>query len=355
MNRNIPQHSTSAPTEDSNSSHDSTPSNSTGLPPTIRPPHTRGARDYVGIGLRGVCMGSADIVPGVSGGTMAFILGIYEELIDSIRTLGRPEFLRAVGTLKWRTALSLLNWKFLGALGAGIGLAVATLANVLESLLTNHPVLVWSFFFGLIVASVWTVSKRIEQWSIDRIASVAIGTIAGFLFVGLVPVQTPETWWFLMISGALASCALILPGISGAFLLVLLGKYQFVLAAVKGLQIVPIFFVGLGASVGVVSFAQILGWLFRRFHDLVIALLTGLMIGSLRKVWPWKEDLNWLRDEAGEFVLHSDGTRIVIEQANFLPSLENHSGEIFPALALAAGGLILVLVLDRLARRGQRS
>ena len=303
--------------------------------------------------MRGVFMGASDVVPGVSGGTMAFILGIYEELIESIRMLGEPQFLKALFGLRIAQALAMINWKFLLAVGAGIGIAVLTLAHSLEWLLINHPVFLWSFFFGLVLASVFVVAQRVSRWMLRRIAALVAGAVGAFLLVGLVPVQTPETWWFLFLSGALAICAMILPGISGAFILLLLGKYQFVLSAVTQRDVLTLAIVALGAAIGLVTFAQILGRLFERYHDTTVALLTGLMIGSLRKVWPWKEDVRWLREANGNFLLDSAGQRIVIEQSDVLPTLAS-AGDItnfIVAMLLATAGLAAILLLNRLAAR----
>ena len=291
---------------------------------------TRSPKDYGLLLLKGFAMGSFDIVPGVSGGTMALILGIYEELIQSIRALGQPPFLGAFFSFKFARALTFVNWRFLLTLGAGIALAVFTLANLLENLLNTQAVFVWSFFFGLIAASVITVSARVERWQLHVIAAFILGTVFAFFLVGLTPAQTPESTLFLMLSGALAVCALILPGISGAFILVLLGKYTFVLGALTSLNIPVILAVGFGAVIGLVSFTQVLGWLFRRYPNLTIAVLTGFMLGSLRKVWPFKE-----------------GTTLELAEGlgtNTLPPL---SVELVFALLLAALGFGLVYLLDR--------
>lgn len=296
-------------------------------------------------------MGASDVVPGVSGGTMAFILGIYEELISSLRMLGEPRFLRAIFSLRIAQALEMVNWKFLVAVGAGIALAVLTLAHSLEWLLINHPVFLWSFFFGLVLASVFVVARRVQRWTAARVAALALGAIGAFMVVGFVPVQTPETWWFLFLSGALAICAMILPGISGAFILLLLGKYEFVLSAVTQRDVLSLVIVAIGAAIGLVTFAQILGRLFERYHDTTVALLTGLMIGSLRKVWPWKQDVEWLRGENGDYLLDSAGQRIVIAQADVLPPL-THGGDVsefIVAVGLALVGLTAILLLNRLA------
>lgn len=312
----------------------------------------RTLKDYIGIALRGVAMGASDIVPGVSGGTMAFILGIYEELIDSIRTIGRPEFIGTAVRLRIKEALQILNWPFLLAVGSGIGLAIIVLAPGLEWALENQPVFLWSFFFGLIVGSVITVSRRVGHWKLSVGLGLVVAAVGAYFLVGAVPAQTPDTWWFLMLSGALASCAMILPGISGAFILVLLGKYEFVLNAVNTFDVVSLALIAIGAAIGLVTFAQILSFLFKRYHDVTVAVLIGLMIGSLRKVWPWKVDIGWLMDEAGEFVL-SHGERVVTQQRNVLPDLSTSAGvtEALIALALALLGFGVVFLLERQANR----
>lgn len=320
-------------------------------PTEVRP--QRSLRDYVGLTLRGICMGASDIVPGVSGGTMAFILGIYEELIDSIRTIGRPHFIQAVLKFRIKEIMQILNWQFLLAVGLGILIAIFTLARGLEWLLLNQPVYLWSFFFGLVLASVYTVSKRVPQWTPPLLLATAVGAIAAFILVGLVPAKTPDTWWFLILSGACAICAMILPGISGAFILVLLGKYQFVLNAVNERDFLTLIFVAIGAGVGLISFAQVLGWLFKQYHDMTVAVLIGLMIGSLRKIWPWKIDVAWLQDAAGAFVLDSHGERLVTQQNLAWPNFTTSAGvtEFIIAVVLALIGLGLILMLDRLANR----
>jgi len=301
--------------------------------------------------MRGMAMGASDIVPGVSGGTMALILGIYEELIDSIRMIGQPEFFRAALKFRIKEALSILNWQFMLAISLGIGLAILTLSHLLEQLLVNQPVYLWSFFFGLVLASVLMVRKRIKRWTPRLGAVLVIGALASFVLVGLVPARTPESWWFLFLSGALAICAMILPGISGAFILVLLGKYEYVLGAVNGRDIFTLALVAAGALVGLVTFAQILSWLFKKYHDGTIALLLGLMIGSLRKVWPWKLDEAWLTHADGSFVLDSFGERIVTQQADILPEMANRAdiNEFVFAVVLAVVGFGLIMLLDRLA------
>ncbi len=309
-----------------------------------------------GIFLRGITMGAADIVPGVSGGTMAFIFGIYEELINSIKTIGQRDFIDALLHLRIREALSMINWSFLVPLGLGVVAAIFSLAGALEYFLTHQPVYIWSFFFGLIIASVIVIAGRIQQWSLGVVGAVLLGAVGTYFLVSLVPAQTPDTWWFYILTGALASAAMILPGISGAYILVMLGKYQTVLSAVNQRDFLILALIAFGAAIGLVTFAQILSWLFKRYHDLTVAVLIGLLLGSLRKVWPWKVDIQWMTDESGQYVL-SHGERIVTEQLNVWPDISTQAGviEVLTALALAALGIGAVLLIERIASRSEGS
>lgn len=290
--------------------------------------------DYFWIGTRGFAMGAADVVPGVSGGTMAFILGIYDELLESISAVDMG-FIQRILTLKWREAFANFPWKFLLSVAMGILVAILTLANALHWALENHPVFIWSFFFGLIVASIVVVRRRVGKWSLVNVLAAAVSAVGAFILVGLSPSETPHTPILLFLSGAVAICAMILPGISGAFILVLLGKYAFVLAAVKNLDILTVALVGLGAVTGLLSFARLLRWMLHRNHDLVVAILTGFMLGSLRKVWPWKV----LEPVSETFT----------RESNFLPSVLN--GEVVLALTFMAVGILLVLVVEHFANR----
>ncbi|ADI14309.1 DUF368 domain-containing protein [Truepera radiovictrix] len=294
----------------------------------------RTPKDYGALVLKGFAMGSCDIVPGVSGGTMALILGIYEELIGSIRGLARPPFWRALVRGRLLEAFRVGNLSFLLAVGGGIVLAVLTLARVLEHFLAQQPVLVWSFFFGLIAASVLTVGARVARWTPATLAAFAFGALFAFVLVGLRPTQTPETAWFLFLSGAIAVCALILPGISGAFILVLLGKYQYILAALNRGDVATLLTLMSGMVVGILLFTQVLGWMFRRFHDLTVALLCGFMLGALRSVWPWKA-----ASEAGALGV------------NVWPTV---NAELFVALGLMALGFALVYTFDHPRRAAPR-
>jgi putative membrane protein len=293
---------------------------------------------YMTLAAKGFCMGASDVVPGVSGGTMAFILGIYEELINAIKSFDLKS-LKLLMTLKVRAFIDHISWQFLLAVGLGVLTAIFTLAKGLAWLLQNTPVLIWSFFLGLILASVVTVSRRIKHWQPLTWACLLGGLIGLYFLVGLVPGTTPNDLWFLFISGAVAICAMILPGISGSFILVLMGKYQYILEAVNQRDFLVLFVVAAGACVGIAAFSRILGWLLSRYHDLMVALLTGLMLGSLRKIWPWKETL--------ESMIDRHGKTVPIVQANIIPA--QWSGEVLYAICLMAAGFLVVFILDRMA------
>ncbi|MDD5469315.1 MAG: DUF368 domain-containing protein [Candidatus Peribacteraceae bacterium] len=301
----------------------------------------RGMRAYIRFFLSGFCMGCADIVPGVSGGTMAFILGIYEELVYSIRAFGRIEFVQVLMTARIRRIWKEMNLAFLLSVGAGILVAIATLAHSIEFALTAYPTYVWSFFFGLVLASVLIVGRRIARWNTPLLMALIIGAVSAYIIVGLVPVETPETWWFLIFSGAVAICAMILPGVSGSFLLVLLGKYEFILRAVNERDVGSILLVAIGAGAGIIGFTQVLGWLLRRYHDVTMAVLTGLMLGSLRRIWPWKVTTN------GAELLQQNRLPVFLENGTL-------QAEAVMPIVLMVAGIVVIILLERLANtKGQ--
>ncbi len=299
-------------------------------------------RDYVSISLRGFLMGSADVVPGVSGGTVAFITGVYEALIDAINAVNL-EFVRRLLRLQWREAFADFPWQFLLALAIGLAAAVLTMAHFLSWALDHYATLVWAFFFGLILGSIFLVRKRIKRWTPAMVAVLIAFAVAMFWLVGMTPTEMPHTPVFLFLSGALAICAMILPGISGAFILVLLGQYRYVLEAVVNRDLLTILAVGAGAAFGLLAFARVLKWLFSRYHDLTVAALIGLMIGSLRKIWPWKEVL--------ATQVEPDGSVIPVLEANVMPS--GPMGEVLLVVGLAMAGLALVVAIEALATRGR--
>jgi putative membrane protein len=311
---------------------------------TERQADTRTLRDYVGLAASGFAMGAANIVPGVSGGTLALILGIYEELITSIKDVLNPKAIKLALRFQVKEALNLLPWKFLASIAIGILLASLSMSFFLEWVLNHYPSLLWAFFFGLVAASVWTVAKMVKQWGIAPIASAVIGAVGAYLVVGMVPAETPDTWWFWFLSGMIAICAMVLPGVSGAFILVLLGKYQDLLAAVTNGQIGILLLVIAGAGVGIVTFAQVLSWLFKRYHDATVAFLMGMLLSSLRKVWPWKETVEYILDRHGE--------QMPIKQVNVAPF--GPAWQTAVAILLALVGFALIFGLNVWAARRKK-
>jgi len=291
---------------------------------------------YLVLLLKGMGMGAADVVPGVSGGTIAFITGIYEELVNSIKSINAGA-LKLFFSGRWKAFWKHINGNFLLAVFAGIFISVLSLARILEYLLVNHPILIWAFFFGLILASSYIVSKKVGKWNYTAVAGIVAGTGLAVFITSVTPATTTDAFWFVFLSGALASCAMILPGISGSFILLLLGKYAFALHAVNERIFMDLLLLGGGAVVGIISFANLLSWLLRKHHDVTIAVLVGFMIGSLNKIWPWKETL--------ETILVEGELRPLVEK-NVLPVAGNADDRFWMALLMAAIGIGIILVIE---------
>jgi putative membrane protein len=293
-------------------------------------------RHYLLIILRGMGMGAADVVPGVSGGTIAFITGIYEELVFSIKSINL-QALKFFFTGRWGSFWKQINGNFLLSVFTGIFVSVLSFARLLEYLLKHQPVLIWSFFFGLILASSYVVSRRIRNWKYPVVVALIGGIGIAFYITSVTPATTSDASWFIVLSGAMASCAMILPGISGSFILLLLGKYEFALHAVNDRIIIDLLLLGSGALAGLISFANLLSWLLKRHHATTIAVLVGFMIGSLNKIWPWKETLRTI-------VVNGE-VRPLIEK-NVLPSLGDAGDRIWLALLMAALGIALIILIE---------
>jgi len=309
----------------------------------------RNLLEHLILTLKGMGMGAADVVPGVSGGTIAFITEIYEELVNSIKSINLPAlrqlFKGGVATF-WRS----INGSFLAAVFLGIAISVFSLARLLEHLLQQAPILVWSFFFGLIVASALYIAGKIQRWNVSKVIALVGGAAIAYSITLLTPAQTPEAWWFLFLSGALAICAMILPGISGAFILLLLGKYQFVIEAVGNLNVTVLGILAVGALVGIISFSNVLSWFLRKYHDLTIAVLSGFMVGSLNKVWPWKDTTQTFIDRHGEVQ--------PLVQENVLPAdFAAQTGQepmLIQGILLAAAGFALIFIVEGLTRSREK-
>jgi putative membrane protein len=251
--------------------------------------------------FKGVAMGGADIVPGVSGGTIAFITGIYTRLIGAINSLNLKT-IRLLFKGEFRNFWNQIDGQFLITLLIGILLSIFSLAKLISFLLQEYSISVWSFFLGLIIISSFFVGKEVTRWNIGALFSLLLGVIIAFFITDATPSQTPDALWFIFLSGAVAICAMILPGISGSFILLIFGKYEAILEAVKSLDVIIISVFGLGCVVGILAFSRLISWLLKSYHNLTVALLSGFMIGSLNKVWPWKKTVSFRLNSAGEQV-----------------------------------------------------
>ena len=286
-------------------------------------------------------MGAADVVPGVSGGTIAFITGIYEELIYSIKSINLKA-VRFFFTGRWRSFWKQINGNFLLAVFAGIFISVLSLAKILEYLLEHHPVLIWSFFFGLILASSYVVSRKIKEWKYSKVVALMGGIGIAFYITSVTPATTTDASWFVVLSGSLASCAMILPGISGSFILLLLGKYEFALHAVNERLVFDLILLAVGAIAGLILFSNLLSWLLKRYYEVTIAILVGFMIGSLNKIWPWKETIQTIMVE---------GEAKPLVQKNIMPGLGNPDDRVWLALLMALAGIALIVIIELVLTR----
>jgi len=294
------------------------------------------------LACKGLLMGAADVIPGVSGGTVALITGIYTELVQAIKSID-ARTVASLLSLDLKNALAGVHVRFLLTLLLGIGTAIISLARLMNYLLNHQPVLTWRLFFGMIAASVLVVSRRVHGWRGLGGIGFLFGILVASFIVNLIPMTTPEALWFIFVCGLIAICAMILPGISGAFILLILGKYEFVTAALKNpflasnLMIILTFCCG--CVIGILAFSRVLNYLLRHHENTTLSFLTGLMAGSIQKIWPWKE-IAAVRLEQG-------ATHIVWGK-NLLPAA--WSDEILWAGALAVTGFIAVLVIERMSQ-----
>lgn len=289
-------------------------------------------------------MGTADVVPGVSGGTVAFITGIYEELLRSIAAIdiSALQLLRKFElSLFWKK----INGSFLVSVFGGVVVSIISLAKLMTFLLATYPIQVWSFFFGLILISSVIILREIKAWRFTIFFALIAGTLFSYFLTTLTPAQSPESLIFVYISGMLAICAMILPGISGAFILLLIGKYEFMLRALTNVEIVIVFVFVIGCISGLLLFARLLSWLLKNYKDISIAVLAGIMLGSLNKVWPWKQVLS--------FRLNSEGLQVPAFEKSILPGeFLRYTGkdpQLFLALFFMAIGVFLVIFIEKLA------
>ncbi len=291
-------------------------------------------------------MGAADVVPGVSGGTIAFITGIYDTLLESIRRIN-PNVIGIWKREGFKAAFNHINGRFLLALFAGVFTSIATLAKLISWLLVTHPIPLWSFFFGLILVSVFHMLKQIEQRSINSAVMLLLGIAFAYSITILNPLQLEPTSLNVLFAGGIAICAMILPGISGSFILLLIGMYTPVLGAVKSLDITILALFLCGCVIGLLSFSHVLSWLLRRFRDLTLVFLTGLMLGTLPKIWPWKETISWR--------INSKGEQVPLVEHNLTPfdfeAITSQSSQLGLAIVCMLCAIGLVLGLEKYAER----
>jgi len=268
------------------------------------------AKKYFLLFLKGMGMGGADVVPGVSGGTIAFITGIYEELLSSISKVDMDAVKLLIG-FRIKEFWEHINGTFLVVLLSGILFSVLSLAKLITYLLEHHPIPIWSFFFGLIIISAVLVAKEIKKWNWVVVLAAIAGTAIAYFVTIATPAHTPNDLWFVFISGSIAICAMILPGISGAFILLLLGKYTYIFTALTELNFVVIIVFGVGCAFGLLSFSRVISWLLKNYYNTAVALLAGFMIGSLNKIWPWKIPTTYR--------INSEGIQVPLTEMNVTP------------------------------------
>jgi putative membrane protein len=301
--------------------------------------------DYFILVFKGMAMGAADVVPGVSGGTIAFISGVYEELIATLNSIN----LNSLKTLKLQGVSATwkrINGNFLLALFGGILLSILSLSKLVAWLLHEEPVLLWAFFFGLVLASIIFVLKKINQWNSAVFLGLILGGVFAYQLTQLNALGNSDSNWYLFLSGAIAICAMILPGISGAFILVILGSYANVLQALNDKDIAKITIFMTGALIGILSFSRLLKWLFKRFKNMTLAVLTGFMIGALSKIWPWKKTLS--------FRENSDGISVPLKEQCIAPFSFDGDPQILSAIGLMLFGFLMIFFLEKIGAKNKK-
>ncbi|MDD3876133.1 MAG: DUF368 domain-containing protein [Bacteroidales bacterium] len=303
---------------------------------------------YLIISLKGIGMGAANVIPGVSGGTIALITGIFERLINAIKSFDLTA-LKLLFTGKFKSLAKHIDLSFLIALFAGIGIAIISFAKLFEYLFNNYPVYIWSYFFGLILASVFFVGRTVNKWTLSVIIIFILGTAIAVVLSLLTPASENDNIFFLFICGIVAACSMILPGISGSFVLVLMGNYELVMInAVNDMNLAVLLPVVVGAGFGLIAFSYILSWIFKKFRDHTIAILTGFIFGSLGIIWPWKTTL-YKMTEMGDFILSRKGEKIVTGYDWFFPTSFNQ--EVVFAAFFIVVGILCIWVTEFLASK----
>ncbi len=281
----------------------------------------------------GFLMGTVDLVPGVSGGTVAFVSGIYPKLLETIKHL-TGSFWQLIWRCQWRLAYQSISWGFLLPLGVGILAAILSMASVIKFCLQNYPEQIWGWFFGLVLGSGWLMVKKIRVWNWLNVLVIILTTAATFWLVNTPILNTPNTTWSVFLSGMLAVCAMILPGISGSYVLLLLGQYESIITAVVERDILTLSVFVLGILLGISLFVRLLSWWLERYFTLTVSVLAGIVFGSLGKIWPWKEVLPAAED-----------SKLLLLSSNVLPDWGNPTNWLVVILMFI--GFMLVLTSSR--------
>ncbi|MCF2857882.1 DUF368 domain-containing protein [Pseudoalteromonas sp. SMS1] len=307
---------------------------------------TNSKRDYLWLFFKGAGMGAADVVPGVSGGTIAFITGIYTRLLAAIKSVDL-DALKMVFKGQFKDAWAHVDGSFLLAVFGGLFTSALSLAKLITYLLEHHQQLVWSFFFGLIIASFVYIAKKVERWQIKHIVSCILGAVIAYVITSLSPAEAQAQPWLYFVAGSIAVCAMILPGISGSFILLLLGMYGHVLSAINNKEVMLVGLFLLGCICGLLMFSRFLSWLLSQYEQVTFAVLSGFLIGSLNMLWPWKQVVSTY--------VNSSGVEKPLMQKNISPmeftQLTGQDPQLLICITLAVGGLILILTLDRMSRQ----
>lgn len=307
-------------------------------------------KDYILLFFKGIAMGGADVVPGVSGGTIAFITGIYEELLNSIQSVN-GKALKLLFTFKIKEFWAHINGSFLITLLSGILVSILSLAKLILFLMANYPIQLWSFFFGLIIISSVLVIREVEKWNVASVIALLVGIVIAYFICIASPTKTTDAYWFVFLSGAIAICAMILPGISGSFILLILGKYEFIFSALKDFNIPVIIVFALGCITGILTFSRAVSFLLRKFQNITVALLAGFMMGSLVKIWPWKV--------VTTFRLNSKGEQVPAFDRNVWPNefmeLTGQQPMVFHAILFVAVGILLVVLIEKFGDRFKKT
>jgi len=332
--------SSSKPSNHSPSNH--SPSNSSHFNDSS--PQEYSTRQWLMLFFKGMAMGAADVVPGVSGGTIAFITGIYTRLLialKSLHPLSLKVWVKQGFTEFWRT----IDGRFLLTLFSGVIVSIVSLAKIIAYVLESHPIAVWSFFFGLVLASIVYLIKQVPQWRWQEVIAIVIGTLIALAISVMRPAQLPDEWWMMMLAGSIAICAMILPGISGSFILLLMGMYSVFIQALTDFNIVLLGSFVVGCIVGLVAFSHLLTFLLKQYSSVILAVLTGFLVGSLNVLWPWKQVLETFIDRHGELV--------PLVQTNISPGyfqqLMGEPAQLMTATITASVGFLIVFVLEKIS------